>query len=162
MSERSMRGRVVRALSALNAVAVENPALPGTPDVNYVEGWIELKWLEDWPTNEETVVRFDHFTPQQRTWHLRRRLANGQSWFLIQCKQEWLLLDGAVAIQYVNACTRSELYSIAEAHTTSGLNEKELMGWISRKQSAFSLNDEERARLKAMLQSGTALPPKNM
>lgn len=152
-----MRGRVVRALKKLNAIAVENPALPGTPDVNYVEGWIELKWLREWPVHSETVVRFEHFTPQQRVWHIQRRMAGGVSWVLIQCGSEWMLFDGAVAAQHLNQCSREELIGLA-AQYWEKWNQEGLLECISQKQSAFSLNDDERERLKTMLRSGMALP----
>ena len=158
MSESTMRGRVVRALKSLNAIAVENPVLPGTPDVNYVEGWIELKWLREWPTGEDTPVRFPHFTPVQRVWHIKRRLAGGMSWVLIQCKREWMLFDGAVAAIHLNQSTKAELHKVASGTTIDGLNPKELTEWISRKQSAFSLTGEEEAKLRAVLRSGVKFP----
>ena len=154
MSEQHMRGRVVRALRSVHAVAVENPALPGTPDINYVEGWIETKWLRDWPTNSTTRVKIDHFTPQQRVWHVKRRLAGGTCWVLLQCKKEWILLDGAVAALHLNQTTREELISLAD-RVAEGFPEEGLVEWVSRKQSAFSLNGEEGARLKTLLQAGT-------
>lgn len=162
MSEQNMRGRVVRALRPLHGIAVENPALPGTPDVNYVEGWIELKWLREWPINEETIVRFEHFTPQQRVWHIKRRMAGGVSWVLVQCKKEWLLFDGAVAAMHLNQCPRASLYEVAEAYSTDGFNEEELKRWISRRQSVFSLNEDERDKLKSVLRSGTGFPLADM
>ena len=77
MSEASQRRTVVRALSGLHAIPVENPvACPGTPDVNYVEGWIELKNLRSWPKRAATIVRIEHFTEQQRRF-LRRRCDYG-------------------------------------------------------------------------------------
>ena len=54
-----MRGRLTKALRSLHAVAVENPVHPGTPDINYSEGWIEAKWLRAWPRKPETVVTVD-------------------------------------------------------------------------------------------------------
>jgi hypothetical protein len=158
MSEQNMRGRIVRALKELDAVAVENPALPGTPDINYVEGWVELKWLREWPANAESIVRFEHFTPQQRVWHIRRRLAGGVSWVLVQCGSEWLLFDGAVAAQYLNQCSRDGLLKVA-ARYWDKWSQEELVECISQKQNAFSLSAKERDRLKTQLRSGMALPP---
>lgn len=103
-----MRQRVTRGLREIGAIAVENPVLPGTPDVNYVEGWIELKWLRSWPV-QGGVVSIPHFTPQQKVWHYKRRRAGGNSWFLLQCRREWILLDGAVAAKVINKLTREEL-----------------------------------------------------
>ena len=96
-----MRKVVVRMLTdaGLDAVSVENSAFPGTPDVNYDgggdrHGWIELKQLSDWPDREETDVRIDCFTPQQRVWILRRWLAGGKVFLLLQVGKDWLLFNG--------------------------------------------------------------------
>lgn len=154
MAETQQRGRVIRALTALNAVPVENPALPGTPDVNYTEGWIELKWLRDWPAKAETTVTFRHFTPQQRVWHMRRRTVGGRTWVLIQCKREWILLDGMVAALHLNHATREELYELANKRTTKGLDAEELQGWISQRQKPYLLSDGERELLRKRLLKG--------
>lgn len=158
MSESTMRGRVVRGLKSVHGIAVENPALPGTPDVNYTGGWIELKWLRKWPVGSDTLVRFTEFSPQQRLWHVKRRMAGGVSWVLVQVASDWLLLDGAVAAMNLDALTREGLYGVAEA-STDKFDGEELVEWISRQQRPFSFNDAERERLRQVLQSGTALPP---
>lgn len=155
MSEQGMRQKVVKALAKLNAMSVENPALPGTPDVNYAEGWIELKWLRAWPSGEDTPVRFDHWTPQQRLWHLRRRKVGGRSWVLVQCRREWLLLDGADAALHLNSSTRSELCALSANHWPNGLVEEELREWVSRTQRNFSLTAADVAKLKQRPLSGS-------
>lgn len=149
MSEADMRGKVVRALRPLDAMAVENPALPGTPDVNYIEGWIELKWLRAWPKRPDTVVRIEHFTKQQRVWHFRRRRAGGQSWFLLQVRREWLLLDGAIAAVIVNRATKLELIQNTELYWNQGLCEPDLANMLSEpSQEPYKFTDVEIGRMR--------------
>ena len=150
-----MRGKVIQALHELNAIAVENPVLPGTPDVNYVEGWIELKWLRAWPTGSATVVPIKHFTPQQRVFHIKRRMAGGHSWVLIQCRREWLLFIGEVAAFTVGQCTRQELYDNASARWSNGLDVKELTSCISEPMKKYCFTDVEKAKLRELLRKGT-------
>lgn len=127
MSESTMRGKLVRALRGLDAVAVENPACPGTPDVNYVGGWIECKWLRHWPQQAETPVRLPHpVTPQQRIWLLRRTARGGLCWVMLQCKNEWLLFKGDVAADNLGSVTLERLREIAVWRSTSGLAPKRL------------------------------------
>jgi hypothetical protein len=98
-----MRQVVVKMLNAagLDAVSVENPAYPGTPDINFCEGWIELKQLAAWPERIGSDVRIDCFTPQQRVWLLKRWRAGGNVWLLVQIGPQWLLFDGETAARCV-------------------------------------------------------------
>lgn len=109
MSESDMRTKMVGALKHLHAVAVENPALPGTPDVNYVEGWVELKWSRRWPARPTTNVPCEHYTPQQRIWHRRRSRAGGRVHLLWKIAQQWLLFEGQVAARVVGKAPREQL-----------------------------------------------------
>jgi hypothetical protein len=145
-----MRSNIVKMLAPLNAIPVENPARPGTPDVNYVEGWIELKWLRSWPKRPETVILIDHYTTQQRLWAYKRRKAGGQSWFLLQCKREWILLDGAVAAFTVNRSTKAELISACVAYWGTGLNDRELIYYLKQRQPAYEFTPEEISRLREL------------
>jgi len=158
MSESDMRGTVVNELRTLHAIAVENPVLPGTPDVNYAEGWIELKWLRRWPTRPETVVHVEHFSPQQRVWHIQRRLVGGRSWVLIQCKREWLLFDGAIAALNLCLVPKAELICLAEKYWGRGLKKEELIKCISQDLSDFCLTEDVKAKLKSLLQNVTVYP----
>ena len=130
MSEAGQRARIILALKPLNAIPVENPVRPGTPDVNYVEGWIELKWLRRWPKQADTVVRLEHFTLRQRRWLRDRCKAAGQAWLMLQCGQEWLLFTGQVAHDHVGLVTRKELYNLAQIRWKRGLKDKELVSWL--------------------------------
>lgn len=105
---------------------MENPVKPGTPDVNYREGWIELKWLRRWPVRPDTVVAIDHFTIQQRRFLRDRWRRGGHAWLLLQVRRDWLLFPGPVAHDIVGRVTRDELNEKAHRHWTSGLADKEL------------------------------------
>ncbi len=108
----------------LDACSVENPALPGTPDVQHIDGWLELKFLEEWPKREDTTVRIEHFTPQQRCWLLQRFLAcekrktnHGQVFLLLYVAEtrEHMLFDAETAARKVakDGATRAKLYEWA-------------------------------------------------
>jgi hypothetical protein len=148
MAEAAMRSSVVKALKPLHAIAVENPCRPGTPDVNYIEGWIELKWLRSWPKGKDTIVRLDHYTQQQRIWAYQRRKAGGQCWFLLQCGRDWILMDGAVAAMYAGRCTKAELIAHATAYLSSGLSQQDLIDLLGQRQTAWKPTKAEIARLR--------------
>lgn len=112
-----MRGVVIQILKTarLDPISVENPAYPGTPDVNYVGGWLELKKCPAWPVRPNTPLRIDHYTPQQKVWGLRRRRAGGRSHLLLQVKNDWLLFDADVAKKVVGCSPRNSLERMARA-----------------------------------------------
>ncbi len=127
-----MRRKVLRALRTLDAKAVENTIGNGTPDVNYMEGWIELKWLRSWPVKEDTVVQLPHFTIGQRRWLRNRYNLGGRCWLMLQCRSEWLLFHGLDAHDYVGNLTRQDLYKVTRARWAKGLKEKELIDCLTR------------------------------
>jgi len=151
MSESSQRGLVTKALRALHAVAVENPAFPGTPDVNYVEGWIELKELDRWPKNaDESPVLVEHYTPQQRRWQVERRIAHGTCWFVLKVGQEWLLYDAAIAALHVGLVPRPELRKLA-AHQFNRFDNQEFLECISQPMKSCWSTAAEKASLRLRL-----------
>jgi len=128
-----MRGQVIRMLRPLDAVSVENSAYPGTPDVNFTEGWLELKWARDWPKSSDTIVPCEHFTPQQRVWLLRRHRAGGNVLLLWCVHKQWMLFDGQTAANVVGRCTRPHLEAEALFAWTGGINANELIFILTRK-----------------------------
>ena len=91
----------------LDPVRVENPIHPGTPDVNLISGWLELKTIEAWrPEGKITTIR--HFTPQQRVWLYRRwKFAPGRTHLLLEVRadRQLLVFDGDVAAEVVGRST---------------------------------------------------------
>jgi len=128
MSESGMRGNFVKFLKGLglDAVAVENPIFPGTPDVNYLHGWVELKWIRSWPKNPETPVRLKRYTNSQKLWIRRRTLAGGKAFLLVQCKREWFLFKHPETME-IDGTPRQNFYDKAYRIWRNGLNTEEVM-----------------------------------
>ncbi len=127
MAEADQRRKVVKALRSVHALAVENPMKPGTPDVNFADGWIELKWLRKWPVRKTTIVRIDHYTKEQRVFLKTRWLTSKSSFLILQVGREWLLFEGHTAAEHVGRVTKDQLKTIAIAYWKNGLNKGELL-----------------------------------
>lgn len=116
---RQMITRVV--LRGWDPISVENPAHPGTPDVNFAGGWLELKAIGRWPARPDTIVRVDHFTPQQRVWLTRRWRCDRRAWVLMRVggwqdtRSTWLLFAGDVAAEHLGKVPRAQLLEVALA-----------------------------------------------
>lgn len=136
-----MRARVIKALRSLDAVAVENSARPGTPDVNFVEGWCELKDVEKWPRNVYTPLRVRHFTPQQRIWLARRYKKGGNVWLLLRVQHDWLLFDGHTAAEHLGLRTRAELTALATRVWHKRLDEHEFREIVRNRKGDHGRDD---------------------
>lgn len=128
-AEARMRQEVIVVLKPVDPISVENPAYPGTPDINYVNGWIELKQKAKWPSRARTIVRIEHFTQQQRVWLRRRSMLGGRCHVLLKVGQDWLLIEGGVAAKRLGYTTKNELIRMAEKVWLGGLNRTELLAW---------------------------------
>jgi len=127
MSEQTMRQNVVHGLRSLDAVSVETKIEDGIPDINFIGGWIECKWLRSWPKRETTPVRLDHdLMPHQRAWLRRRWRRGGNAWVLLQVGREWMLYDVPTAVEIIGKATRKEMVDKARSYWQNGLNYQEL------------------------------------
>lgn len=120
-SEKQMRGNVVKLLrkAGLDARPVENPVDPGFPDVEYIGGVIELKAVDDWPKRDETELKLEHYTQEQRIWHERRAHFGGRIHVLLQVDREYLLFTGATAAAHLGRAPRATLYDLCCARWES-------------------------------------------
>lgn len=137
MSEKAFRQAVMKAIKELDPCPVENAARPGTPDLNCISGWIELKRIYKWPVLKGPV-RVQHFTVQQRLWLGRRAKAGGKCWLLLQVKQDRLLLDGAWAAQHLGMKTEKELKSAAIKSWSDSSWKAELLAYLKAQNSQLA------------------------
>lgn len=126
-----MWGRVRPVLRGWDPVRVENSAEKGTPDVNYVNGWIELKWERKQPRNPDRLFVIAHYSQEQRTWAIRRHRAGGNVFLLLKISQEWLLLKGEVAAEYLNYVSLNKLREVTIGRWVKHLNDQELRNLLS-------------------------------
>lgn len=104
----------------------------GIPDVNYRDGWVELKHVDDWPARGGPL-KIKHFTKEQRSWLRQREACGGFAFLLLRVGQEWLLFRGTVAALSIGAATREQLYGVALARWVGRTPRPlELKRWLSR------------------------------
>jgi hypothetical protein len=115
-AESGTRANLVKILCRLklDAFAVENPARPGTPDVNYLHGWIEVKRTKKWPKRAETPVRLDHGLNQaQKVWIKRREKVGGTVYVFLHLDRDLLLFRGGDAVDHLGSANAAELRELA-------------------------------------------------
>lgn len=117
-SEGNMRRTLAKRLRHLHFQSIESPIVKGIPDANYIDGWMELKYLDVWPAREDTKVKLTRFTKEQRLWITGRWRRGGRAFLVIQVNLEWVVIAGIDTrpIQ-LGLTNRSELCSLALLHT---------------------------------------------
>lgn len=133
-SESTMWEALRGLIRTLDPIRIEDKLGLGVPDVNFTRGWIELKYMHEWPVREGTEVKIDHFTPEQRAWILRRTSRPGGRVYLILKVGEfdWLLFDGRTAAKYLGNTTKRELYKVALDTWTQQPKAEDLIKWLVR------------------------------
>lgn len=133
MSEATMRSTLVKALRPLDAVAIESPMTGlGIPDVNYIGGWIECKYLKYWPKScLEEPVKFQHpLSQQQKVWITRRSRAGGTVWVACQVARSWFFFNGMVMVSRWDQLTRPQMEYESAQHYPNGLVRRALVEWL--------------------------------
>lgn len=139
MDENTFRPDILRILKPLNGVYVENVMRAGCCDINYIEGWLELKWLAEWPKRPETIVKFPKFRPAQRVFLLNRSRLGGRAHLLLRVGKEWLLLPGYWSAVHLGVdATREQIRAAAEQQWPKKLIAAELIAALRRPLSSPS------------------------
>jgi hypothetical protein len=131
--ETNLNNLIMKALRSLDPHRVENVISSGTPDIEFIGGWIECKVLPAWPRLPHTPVRVPLFTPQQRLWLRRRRNAGGRAWVVLQVGRDYLLIDGRLAADNLGKFYRKTLILMAKAMWTGSINGAELLSIVRQK-----------------------------
>lgn len=140
MAEDRVRTVVLAALRPLHAVHVENVMLAGMPDINYVDGWLELKWLKSWPRRPETVVAVPEFKPEQRVFLFNRCRAGGQARVLLRVGKSWLLLPGQWSAIYLGrSAVKVQIEEAAEKYWRNQLAGHELLAYLAARPKSILL-----------------------
>jgi len=108
----------------------------GIPDVSYgmrgVGGWVELKYLHNWPKMKDTVVTIDHYTSEQRKWLRHRGRHDQHCWLFLRVgRDDFMLFDWQKA-QMVGRLTKRELVMRCDHMWSRKIDFKELAGVLSK------------------------------
>lgn len=82
--------------AGLDPIRIENAVQSGTPDVEYIGGWLELKFAQKWPSRGGPL-KLAHYTPQQNAWLLRRHAAGGRAFIVLKVARSWYVLPAGEA-----------------------------------------------------------------
>ncbi len=116
MKESSLSHILKIALTKLGILfrRIEDACTPGTPDVylrsHAGSAWVELKYVKEWPKRPATLVRIEHFSPEQKLWLLKEGQSGGLAWVFIQVADDYLLFDWKAA-QGLGGMTKSGMLS---------------------------------------------------
>ena len=125
-SESNASDTLKKALKPLHGKRIENIIEKGTPDWNYANGWIELKFADNWPARGGRL-KMDHYGPDQRIFQ-RKRGKVGNVFMLWCIGKDWYLFDHDFAFYqlYLYGVTEKEAEDKSIMHWKKTLNGKEL------------------------------------
>ncbi len=112
-NEGSLNKLIQHALRDLDPRRVENVVDPGTPDICYVGGWVESKYMTAWPLRADRPVRVLHYRPDQRAWHTRHCQAGGVCHVVIQIATDVLVFNAQWAARHLGNMDRDNLEAAA-------------------------------------------------
>jgi hypothetical protein len=98
--EQLLNDDLMEALAGWDPRRVENLVAEGTPDINYIGGWIESK-VGERPKRAATTLSLRHYTREQRGWHMRRCRAGGRVHVVLRVGDATMAIDAYKAAQHL-------------------------------------------------------------
>ena len=111
----------------------------GIPDLSYgaqaVNGWIELKQIDKWPTKADGLAKPKKFTPAQVNWLVRRGKKAGFCFVLVKVAQHDFFLFNFTEAKALRE-GREKRWFLANSirHWSGSINPAELLGLLSTEQ----------------------------
>lgn len=140
MSENALWQALRKNMRWQEATRHEEAFQSGVADVSFVaggrHGWLELKFLPEWPHRAGTVVRIEHFTEDQRRWLAAKGKEGGRTWLLLQIGRggtpsAWYGLFGWQSLDAVGTTERARLSETADYGWQRRLDYSELLAALS-------------------------------
>ncbi len=94
MAERDLSRRVMRILKDMGKcpMRIESSCTPGCPDIAYVGGWVELKYIPKWSKGGTAFLR--NLRPAQEAWHRAWAAKGGKSLCVVQVERQYFAIRG--------------------------------------------------------------------
>lgn len=109
-------------LGKWHATRIESSSGNGVPDVSFgipgTNGWMELKYIKEWPVRDTTKVKLP-LRPEQKHWIKVRGCLSGNVWVLIRIENNFFLLDWGQAVE---ACDGWRFKDYVENSTANWVN----------------------------------------
>jgi hypothetical protein len=136
---RTLRTGLLKAEPKIFLQRHEDKLINGLPDVHYCykgrNGWIELKYLKEFPKKKNTPISIKHLTEFQLNWINNYLTYGGHVWILLRIEKEILLIKGVYA-QRLKNILREDLYTIcANKWLSHKMDYKELVKTLLLKPS---------------------------
>jgi len=110
---------------------IECVSLAGVPDVYFttnsgIMGWLELKYAHEWPKRQNTVLRLNHFTTEQRNWIRKHGKQGARVFLLLQVDRDYLLFSHSEC-NVVGKTSKRILFRNSIGHWYNSMNINDLL-----------------------------------
>ena len=120
-----------------NASRHEDFCSSGIPDVSFgykgINGWIELKYIPEFPKRKSTKIKIRHLTKNQCVWLSARGRSGDSCWILLQIEREYFLIKWLYAYHLKDGeWGREDLKKNSTGHWNRKIDKEEFLNLISK------------------------------